>query len=276
MNFYDDVWRAICEADPKEKGDRVEKLYTKIKNGEIFSDIQEGVDGDVQSLKEPSYAAFATIVPPRKVPRRKHFDTPEGQAALLHAVAHIEYSAIDLALDSAYRFRGMPEAYYLDWIEVAHDEVRHFRMLEKLMGEIGVRYGDYPVHTSLFEAGKRSGGDPLERMAVVPRYLEAGGLDANPKIIEKLRSYPATPMITAIIEALETILAEEVGHVFKGDRWFRYLCDQRGLDTTIYFEILERHYPGFSERPMRLNVKARRAAGFACDELKRMGAKRCE
>ncbi|WP_353662373.1 ferritin-like domain-containing protein [Hydrogenimonas sp. SS33] len=247
-------------------------MYTNLRHGVFTFDH----DTPVETFDTPSYASVAPIVRPREVPKRKRFDDPEGQGVLLHAIAHIEYSAIDLALDSAYRFRRMPEAYYADWVEVAHDEVRHFRMLEALMRKIGVRYGDYPVHTALFDAGRKSGGDPLERMAVVPRYLEANGLDANPKIIEKLRRYPPTPMLEAIVEALEVILEEEVSHVSKGDRWFKHFCEARGVDTAVYFDIVERYYPGLEQKNLRLNVDARRAAGFACDELKRMGAKKCE
>ena len=272
LEFFSQAWLALNESDPCKKGDLVEQLYTKTMEGQVRFDYGT----PVHSLETPSYAPIVEIVRPRDVPKRKRFDDTEGQGVLLHAIAHIEYSAIDLALDSAYRFRGMPREYYLDWIEVAHDEVRHFRMLEKLMERLGVRYGDYPVHTALFDAGRKSAHDPLERMAVVPRYLEANGLDANPKIIEKLRRYPSTPLLEAIVEALEVILEEEVDHVAKGDRWFRYLCRKRGLDPSVYFDIVERYYPGLEGKNLKLNVEARRAAGFACDELKRMGAQRCE
>ena len=272
VEFFALAWAALNESDPREKGELVEQLYTKTKEGEVRFDH----DSPVRPLETPSYAPIVTIVRPRDVPKRKRFDDPEGQGVLLHAIAHIEYSAIDLALDSAYRFRRMPAEYYLDWVEVAHDEVRHFRMLEERMARVGVRYGDHPVHTALFDAGKKSARDPLERMAVVPRYLEANGLDANPKIIEKLRRYPATPMLDSIVEALEVILEEEVEHVAKGDRWFRHLCRERGLDPSVYFDIVERYYPGLEGKNLTLNVEARRAAGFACDELKRMGASRCE
>lgn len=271
-DFFSLTWLALNESDPDKKGDLVHELYTKLKEGCLCFDH----DSPVKELETPSYAVIVPIVRPKDVPKRKHFDDPKGQGILLHAIAHIEYSAIDLALDSAYRFRHMPEEYYRDWIEVADDEVRHFRMLRDLMHKIGVKYGDYPVHTALFDAGKKSGCDPLERMAVVPRYLEAGGLDANPRIIAKLRNYPSTPMIEGIVEALETILKEEVSHVRKGDRWFRYLCEQRGLSRDVYFDIIERYYPGLEAKRLQLNVSARRAAGFACDELKRMGVRECK
>jgi len=272
MEFFSETLRAIRESDPFKKGDLVEQLYTKLSRKELTFEH----DAPIERIETPSYAPIVTIVRPKDVPKRKHFDTKEGQGVLLHAVAHIEYSAIDLALDSAYRFRHLPFEYYFDWIEVAHDEVRHFQMLDRLMRQVGIAYGDYPVHTALFEAGQKSGHDLVERMAVVPRYLEANGLDANPKIIQKLQSYPITPMITSIIEALEIILKEEVSHVFKGDKWFKYGCEQKGLDPSIYFEIIEKYYPGLEKKRLQLNVEARRAAGFACDELKRMGAKKCE
>ncbi|WP_300368534.1 ferritin-like domain-containing protein [Hydrogenimonas sp.] len=272
MEFFKETLRALRESDPEKKGGLVEVLYTNLKRKRLVFDH----DSPVETVEEPSYASIVTIVRPRDVPKRKHFDNPEGQGILLHAIAHIEYSAIDLALDSAYRFRHMPFDYYLDWIEVAHDEVRHFGMLDELMKKVGVTYGDYPVHTALFDAGRKSGGDVLERMAVVPRYLEANGLDANPKIIKRLKSYPASPMLDAIVDALTVILDEEVSHVAKGDRWFKTVCEERGLDTSVYFDIIDRFYPGLEEKTLQLNIEARRAAGFACSELKRMGAKKCD
>ena len=159
---------------------------------------------------------------------------------------------------------------------MAHDEVHHFRMLDELMKRVGVKYGDYPVHTALFDAGRKTAGDLLERMAVVPRYLEANGLDANPKIMEKLKRYPPTSILEAIVEALEVILEEEVSHVAKGDKWFKAECRRRGVDESVYFDIIERYYPGLEKKRLQLNVSARRAAGFACNELKRMGARECE
>jgi uncharacterized ferritin-like protein (DUF455 family) len=272
MECFSLTLRALRESDPCAKGALVEELYTNLRQNALTFDH----DAPVESLDTPSYASIVPIVRPRDVPKRKHFDDPEGQGVLLHAIAHIEYSAIDLALDSAYRFRHLPLEYYIDWIEVAHDEVRHFRMLDDLMKRVGVRYGDHPVHTALFDAGRKTAGDLLERMAVVPRYLEANGLDANPKIIRRLENYPPSPMIDAIVDALEIILEEEVSHVAKGDRWFKAVCEARGLDPKIYFEIVERYYPGLEKKNLQLNVEARRAAGFACDELKRMGAQKCE
>ena len=272
MEFFTLVWEALTQSDPDRKCTLVEQLYSNLKEGTLTFDDEV----PLFEQSKPSYKDFATIVKPSEVPKRKHFDTLEGQRILLHAIAHIEYSAIDLALDSAYRFRDMPFEYYLDWVEVAADEVRHFKMLDGLMRERDLRYGNLPVHTLLFDAGKRSGCDVLHRMAVVPRYLEAGGLDANPKIVQKLKSSSARKGTEQIVEALEIILKEEIEHVNKGDRWFKYVAKKRGLSEDVYFDILERYYPGFAQRSSSLNVEARLKAGFSCSELKRMGAKECD
>ncbi|HHH72658.1 MAG TPA: ferritin-like domain-containing protein, partial [Sulfuricurvum sp.] len=211
-----------------------------------------------------------TIVPPLKVPRRKNPATVKGQQLFLHAIAHIEYSAIDLALDHAYRFAGMPKAFYDDWLEVADDECRHFELLGGLMEEVGCRYGDFPVHDGLFEAGQRT-QRLLERMAVVPRYFEANGLDATPQILQKLETIQGDVMIDRIVSALKVILDEEVDHVRKGDRWFAYACEEAGVEKSVYFEIIERLYPGSFPRKKGVNVTARKAAGFSCSELNKMG-----
>ncbi|WP_422664358.1 DUF455 family protein, partial [Sulfuricurvum kujiense] len=133
----------------------------------------------------PSYREHCTIIDPKEVPRRTKLNTSQGQVLLLHAIAHIEYSAIDLALDAVYRFRNCGEKFEMDWLVVADDEVRHFEMIESLLKELGGYYGEYPVHDALFEASMRT-LDLYERMAVVPRYLEANGLDATPLILRKL------------------------------------------------------------------------------------------
>lgn len=217
-----------------------------------------------------SYASFCKVVSPLAVPKRKNPATLKGQALLLHSIAHIEYSAIDLALDHCYRFTGMPKAYYDDWLEVAEDEFRHFWLLHALLEELGSYYGAFPVHDGLFEAGKRT-QTLLERMAVVPRYFEANGLDATPQILQKLETIQSDAMIERIVAALRVILDEEVDHVRKGDRWFEYACEKAGVDKSVYFEIIERLYPGSYPRKKQINAEARKAAGFSCSELNRMG-----
>jgi uncharacterized ferritin-like protein (DUF455 family) len=166
----------------------------------------------------------------------------------------------------------MPKEFYDDWLEVADDEVRHFLMLKELLDELGASYGDLEVHDSLFEASQRT-LTLLERMAVVPRYLEANGLDATPAILERIKKLPKNKMLDNICEKLNVILKEEIDHVKKGDMWFNYACKQNGIDTDIYFEIINKHYPQGFSKPKALNVDARKEAGFSCSELNKMAHK---
>jgi uncharacterized ferritin-like protein (DUF455 family) len=201
-------------------------------------------------------------VQPLDLPPRSNLSNIAGRAALIHAVAHIEYSAIDLALDHALRFHGLPARYYFDWIGVALDETRHFRMLSDHLTTLGYDYGDFPVHDSLWEMAERTTGDCLTRMALVPRLLEARGLDATPPIQKKLTASGDK----RAVEILKTILADEQDHVAIGDRWYRYLCEQQGLEPeTTFRELIRKHNAPWPQRP--LNIAARLAAGFAQEEL---------
>lgn len=269
MYFHATLKTILETADPAEKIRSFRRLYTAYRAGETLFETPF-----VPAVFDcPSYASFCTIVPPKSVPKRKKPATREGQALLLHAIAHIEYSAIDLALDHAYRFSNMPRAYYDDWLDVAEDECRHFEMLSSILQDVGADYGDYPVHDGLFEAARQT-PTLLERMAVVPRYFEANGLDATPQILEKLSRIEGDPVIDRIRAALQVILEEEVDHVRKGDRWFAYACAQAGVEKSVYFEIIERFYPGGYPRQKFLNISARREAGFSCGELNRISEKR--
>jgi len=221
-------------------------------------------------FRKPSYINKCLIVEPKSLKTRKDFDTNEGLATLVHAIAHIEYSAIDLALDAVYRFPQMPIAYAIDWLEVAEDEIRHYKMLHNLLVELGFSYGDFPVHSGLFDASTHTSGNILERMAVIPRYYEASGLDVNPQIIKKLHNKRKLPMVKRLIDALEIIYEEEIVHVQKGDRWFKYLCDKENLEYTIYFKILDKYKLLNKHRP-HLNVSGREKAGFSSLELKKLG-----
>ena len=225
-------------------------------------------------FEKPSYASFCTIVPTDKLPMRNHLDTPQGLATLVHAIAHIEYSAIDLALDAVYRFDKMPLEFKQDWLKVADDEIRHFKMLEKILHALGYKYGDFPVHQGFFDIAKDTSRSPLYRMAIIPRYYEASGLDVNPQIIKKLHNKRKDPLVAELIKTLEVILKEEIDHVSKGDKWFRYLCDESGVNIDIYFSILDEFRLGLGNRK-HINVEARRQAGFSCEEIKKLGAKDC-
>lgn len=224
----------------------------------------------------PSYASICTIVDPRELPSRKDFDTPLGLATLTHAIAHIEYSAIDLALDAVYRYPWMPTEYKVDWLEVALDEIRHFKMLQGLLEDLGYRYGDFPVHSGLFDASQHTAENILDRMAVIPRYYEASGLDVNPQIIKKLNNKRKNLLVKRLIDNLEIIYEEEIVHVQKGDKWFRYLCEEQGVEVEPqYMTILEAYGLTGKHRPY-INVEARKEAGFSCEELLKLGAKECE
>jgi len=201
------------------------------------------------------------LVHPSKVKRRK-LSTPAGQAAFLHALVHIEFNAINLAWDAVYRFRDLPADFYSDWIGVAEDEALHYQLLSRRLQDTGHAYGDFPAHNGLWEMACKTADDVLLRMALVPRVLEARGLDVTPTMIERLQQ--AGDEQSAVI--LGRILDDEIGHVLAGSRWFRYVCQQRGLHPAMTFaDLLRQHLPGYST--MNLNPAARRQAGFSREEI---------
>jgi uncharacterized ferritin-like protein (DUF455 family) len=201
------------------------------------------------------------LVPPRLVGRRSMV-TVEGRAMLIHALAHIEFNATNLALDALWRFPGMPDEYYVDWLRVAKEEAIHFSMLTAHLQVLGYQYGDFPAHDSLWEMVEKTRGDIVARMALVPRTLEARGLDAIPPLRAKL----AQAGDLAAAKILDRILQDEIGHVEIGNRWYRYLCDQRGLEPrTTYDELAARYQAPVLKGPF--NVEARRLAGFTETEL---------
>ncbi len=270
MNIYEVLETAIMsdDIDIKEKLTAQCLAYCNKDKVSCADDFKPIV------FENPSYASKCHIVSPRELPARKDFDNPEGLATLIHAIVHIEYSAIDLALDAVYRFPEMPMAYKVDWLVVAEDEVRHYKMLDTLLVSLGYKHGDFPVHCGLFDAAEHTAGSILDRMAIIPRYYEASGLDVNPQIIKKLNNKRKKPLIKQLIDALNIIYDEEIEHVQKGDKWFKYLCQKEGLDESVYFEILERYELLTKHRP-HINVNARKEAGFTCDEIKKLGAKEC-
>jgi uncharacterized ferritin-like protein (DUF455 family) len=204
------------------------------------------------------------LVPPRSLKTRK-LTTPDGRAAMIHAVAHIELNAIDLAWDAVARFRAMPRAYYDNWIQVALEESLHFGLMRDRLRDLGYDYGDFPAHDGLWEMAQATAHDPLVRMALVPRVLEARGLDVTPGMIERFEA--VGDVETA--RRLAVILRDEVGHVAVGSRWLHHLCALRGLDPeAVYFDLLARHLSATIRCP--LNLPARRQAGFSEPELARL------
>lgn len=205
------------------------------------------------------------LVPPKDVPTRSPF-TPEGRAALLHAIAHIEFNAINLALDAVWRFEGMPEDFYRDWLRVAAEEALHFTLLREHLQSLGHDYGDFDAHDGLWLMTQRTAHDIVARMALVPRTLEARGLDATPPLQAKF----ARAGDARAVEILDVILRDEVGHVAIGNRWYRWLCEREGLEpVALYGELVERYQAPRLRPPF--NREARRAAGFTDEELDFLG-----
>lgn len=216
-------------------------------------------DGDTILLDHPARPARPVLMRPGDVSRRRITADPRGRIALLHAVAHIELNAIDLAFDLVARFghEDLPRAFYDDWVAVGGDEARHFTMLAERLCELGAAYGDLPAHDGLWQAAAETAGDLLARLAIVPLVLEARGLDVTPAMIVKLRG--AGDDRSADI--LQTIHDEEIGHVAAGVRWFRFVCARRGLDPAeTYGALVRRHFKGQLKPPF--NTTSRDAAGF--------------
>ena len=248
----------LAERDAVRKAESVRRLAQAWRAGEISLDTH-------QTLAEykpiPGQPGKPELVPPLSV-RRRSMSTPEGRAALIHALAHIEFNAINLALDAVWRFAGMPRAYYADWLQVADEEALHFSLLNGHLQGRGYAYGDFPAHNSLWEMAAKTRHDILARIALVPRTMEARGLDATPKVRAKL----AQAGDSAAATILDTILNDEIGHVAIGNRWYNWLCEQRNLEPVATYTRLATEYRAPVLRGP-FNLAARRAAGFSESEL---------
>lgn len=248
--------RCLSCRDPDDKLRLGEKAYQAWQAGRLTL-----VAGEALPDSEPGRPERPQLVHPRGLPRRS-LQTVAGRAALIHAITHIEFNAVNLAWDAVCRFRGLPRAYYDDWIRVATEEAQHFRLLRERLRSLDYDYGDFPAHDGLWDMARRTAADPLQRMALVPRVLEARGLDVTPAMIENLSA--AGDGQTAA--ALEIVLRDEVGHVAIGSRWFEYLCRQRGLPPQATFQhLLQEHFRGPLRGPF--NRAARLRAGFSAAEL---------
>lgn len=223
--------------------------------------VEVAADVARRPIDRPGQPERPQLVSPQAVPRRRA-DTLAGRAALIHALAHIEFNAINLALDAAHRFAGMPTAFYDDWLRVADEEALHYELLNAHLATLGHAYGDFPAHGGLWEMALKTAHDPLVRMALVPRVLEARGLDATPLIVEKLRAAGDLRMV----EILGVIERDEIGHVAIGNRWYGWLCGQRGLEPEVTFRRLLAEHDAPPLKPP-FNLAARRQAGFSEPEL---------
>lgn len=215
----------------------------------------------VVEIAQAGHPVKPELVSP-KLLKSRGLGSDEGRAGLLHAIAHIEFNAINLALDAAYRFQEMPSEFIDDWLGVAAEEAYHFQLVREQLSRFGYDYGDFPAHNGLWETTADTAFDVLVRMALVPRTLEARGLDVTPMMIKKLR---AVGEVRAV-EVLHVLLRDEVGHVAVGTRWFAYVCQQRGFNRFDTFKaLIDRYLRGDIKGPF--NLEARLAAGFTHQEM---------
>ena len=248
-------------AEPAAKAARTRDLFASLAGLPLDAHAVLAEPSDL-----PGRPPRPRLVPHVALARRSPF-TPEGRAALLHAVAHIEFNAINLALDAVWRFAGMPAAYYRDWLGVAAEEALHFTLLcEHLRTSLNHDYGDFDAHHGLWTMVERTQHDIVARMALVPRTLEARGLDAAPPMQAKL----AKAGDTRAVEILDVILRDEVGHVAIGNHWYRWLCEREGLDPLAHYALLAQRHEAPRPRPP-FNLEARRRAGFSAAELAALG-----
>lgn len=247
------VLPALIERNADRKADLVRQLCLDAPVG--ASDQLE------EPVGIPGRPALPELVPHTQLKQRS-MRTAEGRAALIHALCHIELNAVDLATDVVWRFGGMPDDFYRQWVGVAQEEALHFQLLRDHLRELGFDYGAFSAHNALWEMAEKTKHDLVARLALVPRTLEARGLDASPPIKAKLvgaGDHRAG-------EILDIILRDEVGHVAIGNRWYGWLCKQRGLDpVSTYAELAERYKAPRLRGPF--NLEARRAAGFTEEEL---------
>jgi uncharacterized ferritin-like protein (DUF455 family) len=256
-SLFDRTYQCLMLTVPSEKQSCVSELYQLCQSSEL--DFVS--TNTLMPIDEPGRPERPELVAPKHL-KRRGLGTKAGHAALIHSLCHIEFNAINLALDAVYRFRDMPEEYYSDWLKVAAEEAYHFGLLRDHLQELGYDYGDFPAHNGLWEAAVDTAHDALIRMALVPRVLEARGLDVTPGIMAKLHSIGDNKAVAI----LEIIQRDEIGHVAIGSHWFKYLCGQRGLPVEHTFvDLVEKYMHGGIRKPVALD--ARRQAGFTEAEL---------
>ncbi|MGZ8288060.1 MAG: ferritin-like domain-containing protein [Telluria sp.] len=262
LELRENALQCLLETDPAVKMQAVASMAEAYRSG--GRDVNAGA-----AIEEPGTIPGRPVrpelVPPRLVGRRS-MATVEGRAMLVHALAHIEFNAVNLALDALWRFPGMPDEYYTDWLRVAKEEATHFSMLSAHLQVLGYQYGDFAAHDSLWEMVEKTRDDSMARMALVPRTLEARGLDAIPPLRAKLAQ--AGDMAAAKI--LDIILHDEIGHVEIGNRWYRFLCDRQGCDPRTTYDVLAARYRAPALKGP-FNIEARRLAGFTESELAGLG-----
>lgn len=252
----------LLSVDPLLKAEGVTRLQKAFSKQQVAIAPAENINiAKLKTKRIPGRPDKPDLVSPLAVKKRS-MRTPEGRASLIHALAHIEFNAINLALDAIWRFPNMPDQYYIDWLKVAAEEAYHFSLLNDHLNNLGYVYGSFTGHNSLWEMVERTQEDVLARMALVPRTMEARGLDATPAIRNKLAQ--AGDAVAADI--LDIILRDEIGHVAIGNHWFNWICSKRELKPIATFKSLCQQYNAPKLRPP-FNLEARRKAGFSEEEL---------
>ena len=253
----------LAIADAQTKVSRVSQLFDDYQERRITLNSSEIFNQG--ELELPGRPSKPELIPPLQVPKRR-MDTVEGRASLMHSLVHIEFNAINLALDAIWRFPNMPQQYYEDWLKVAKEESYHFTLVNEHIQSFGFTYGDFPAHNSLWEMVERTKDAIIARMALVPRTMEARGLDAVPMIRDRFKQIKEL----AAVEILEIILRDEVGHVAIGNHWFNFLCAKESLSPISAYRDLARKYCAPKLRGP-FNLEARRQAGFSEEELNLLG-----
>ncbi|MCK6425852.1 MAG: ferritin-like domain-containing protein [Burkholderiaceae bacterium] len=248
--------QALCLSDPLAKADAVHALWAERATLSLDPSARHDEPDGL-----PGRPARPRLVPPGTVPQRSPF-TRTGRAALLHAIAHIEFNAINLALDAVWRFPDLPPAYYLDWLRVADEEATHHALVADHLATLGHAYGDFDAHDGLWTMAVKTREDFLARMALVPRTLEARGLDVTPGIQARLRQAGDLQAVAI----LDVILRDEVGHVAIGNHWYRWACERDGREPLAAYPQLAARYAAPKLKPP-FNQEARRRAGFTAEEL---------
>ncbi|QWD68835.1 ferritin-like domain-containing protein [Polynucleobacter sp. VK25] len=254
----------LASTDAQTKVSQLLKLFTEYQEQRVTLDVSLKLDS--QNLALPGRPVKPELVLPKLVPKRR-MDTLEGRAGLLHSLAHIEFNAMNLALDAIWRFPEMPKEYYEDWLKVAKEEAYHFSLVNEHLHSLGFTYGDFPAHNSLWEMVERTTDSVIARMALVPRTMEARGLDAVPSIRDRFKQIKEV----RAVEILEIILNDEIGHVLIGNRWFNFLCSKDKLSPiSAYRELAAQYRAPVLKGPF--NIEARKQAGFTSEELNLLGA----
>ena len=256
-SLFESTEKVLLSKEIEYKTQGTQKLKQDFEQGKLNHDKAF----PIQELVVAGYPTFLNFVAPKDLPRRR-LRSPLGKVALLHSIAHIEFNAINLALDAVYRFQQMPSRYYSDWLKVAADEARHFQLLQARLNQVGSSYGEFPVHSGLWEMAENTAHDVLVRMALVPRVMEARGLAVTPGMISKLEEIKDSESA----QILQLIWEEEIQHVSIGSHWFQYLCQQRNIcPETTYLRLLNQYFSGRLRGP--LHQEARLQAGFSESEL---------